>query len=135
MTGTSDTRPTDGGRPNAQLSTVVLGTPTPRPLAEFYQQLIGWPFGAEEDDWVTLRHPEWPISLGFQLETDHVPPQWPASGDQQQMQLHLDIEADDLDAAVQYAESLGARLADFQPQKDVRVLIDPEGHPFCLWVS
>ena len=134
MTGISDTSPTDGGRPKAQLSTVVLGAPDPRRLAEFYQQLLGWPFGAEEDDWVTLRHPEWPISLGFQLETDHVPPQWPASGDQQQMQVHLDIEVDDLDSAITYAESLGAHQAEFQPQSDVRVLIDPDGHPFCMWV-
>ena len=135
MTGISDTSPTDGGRPNAQLSTVVLGAPDPRRLAGFYQQLLGWPFGAEEDDWVTLRHPEWPISLGFQLETDHVPPQWPASGDQQQMQVHLDIEVDDLDAAINHAETLGAHQAEFQPQSDVRVLIDPDGHPFCFWVS
>jgi hypothetical protein len=122
-------------RPKLQLSTVVLGAPRPLELAEFYQQLLGWPFGAEEDDWVTLRHPQWPISLAFQLETEHVSPNWPASTGDQQMQVHLDIETDDLDVAVSYAESLGARVADFQPQQDVRVLIDPVGHPFCIWVS
>jgi len=25
-------------------------------------------------------------------------------------------------------------LADFQPHDDVRVYLDPAGHPFCLWV-
>jgi hypothetical protein len=25
-------------------------------------------------------------------------------------------------------------LADVQPQDDVRVLFDPSGHPFCLFV-
>jgi hypothetical protein len=24
-------------------------------------------------------------------------------------------------------------LADYQPQQDVRVYLDPAGHPFCLW--
>ncbi len=51
------------------------------------------------------------------------------------MQIHLDIEVDDLDAATTYAETLGAHQAEFQPQSDVRVLIDPDGHPFCFWVS
>ncbi|BDZ58948.1 VOC family protein [Barrientosiimonas endolithica] len=51
------------------------------------------------------------------------------------MQLHLDIGVCDLDAAVADAQRLGARLADFQPQDDVRVLLDPAGHPFCLYVD
>ena len=51
------------------------------------------------------------------------------------MQLHLDIEVDDLEAAGAHAVATGAVLADFQPQEDVRVYLDPAGHPFCLWVS
>ena len=51
------------------------------------------------------------------------------------MQVHLDIEVDDLEAASARARELGATLAEFQPQKDVRVHLDPAGHPFCLWVS
>ena len=26
-------------------------------------------------------------------------------------------------------------LADFQPQADVRVVLDPAGHPFCLYLD
>lgn len=44
--------------------------------------------------------------------------------------VHLDVQVDDLDAAV--AESLGAELAEIQPQANVRVMFDPDGHPFCL---
>jgi hypothetical protein len=50
------------------------------------------------------------------------------------MQLHLDIEVDDLAAAVRLAVEAGATVADFQPQEDVRVCLDPAGHPFCLFV-
>jgi hypothetical protein len=46
--------------------------------------------------------------------------------------MHLDIEVKDLDAAIADAVALGARVAEFQPQDNVRVLLDPAGHPFCL---
>ena len=31
--------------------------------------------------------------------------------------------------------NLGATVAEFQPQDNVRVLLDPAGHPFCLYVD
>lgn len=120
-------------RPTFTPSTLVLGAPDPRALAAFYQRLLGWTIGADEDEWVTLRHPDWPFSMGFQLETEHTAPIWPASSCDQQMQVHVDIEVDDLDAGVAFAVDAGATLAGWQPQDDVRVLIDPVGHPFCLW--
>jgi Glyoxalase-like domain len=51
------------------------------------------------------------------------------------MQAHLDILVDDLDAASVFAESLGAREAEWQPQQHVRVMIDPVGHIFDLFVD
>ncbi|HSZ43609.1 MAG TPA: hypothetical protein VK817_26890 [Trebonia sp.] len=33
------------------------------------------------------------------------------------------------------ASWLGAVVAGFQPQEDVRVLLDPAGHPFCLYLD
>ena len=49
--------------------------------------------------------------------------------------MHLDIAVDDLESSVADALALGARLSDFQPQDDVRVLLDPAGHPFCLYLD
>jgi hypothetical protein len=49
------------------------------------------------------------------------------------MMMHLDISVSDLDKAADVAEALGASVAPWQPQDDVRVMIDPEGHPFCLY--
>jgi hypothetical protein len=64
-----------------------------------------------------------------------VPPVWPAGPGDQQMMLHLEIRVDDLAAATQHAVECGATVAGHQPQDDVRVCLDPVGHPFCLWVE
>jgi catechol 2,3-dioxygenase-like lactoylglutathione lyase family enzyme len=122
-------------RPRTNLTSTVLDTPDPPGLAAFYRQLLGWTLGTDEPDWVTIRDPAGGAGLAFQTETAHEPPVWPAGGGDQRMQMHLDIEVDDLAAAGAYAESLGAVLAEFQPQDDVRVYLDPAGHPFCLWLG
>jgi hypothetical protein len=49
--------------------------------------------------------------------------------------MHLEIQVDDLDEAVTYALGVGAELADYQPQDSVRVMLDPAGHPFCLYLG
>ena len=51
------------------------------------------------------------------------------------MMMHLDVEVDDLAAAITDAVTLGATIADHQPQENVRVLFDPVGHPFCLYLD
>jgi fructose-1,6-bisphosphatase/inositol monophosphatase family enzyme len=52
------------------------------------------------------------------------------------MQMHLDLQVDDLAAASALAEEAGARLlnAYTDPHEDVRTYSDPAGHPFCLFV-
>ena len=62
------------------------------------------------------------------------PTTWPNKPGTQQMQLHLDIGVLDLEAEVARAEGLGAQQAAWQPQDDVRVLHDPAGHVFCLFL-
>ncbi|MGY1618162.1 VOC family protein [Geodermatophilus sp. SYSU D00691] len=121
--------------PTFSLTAAVLGAPDPAALATFYQELLGWPFGTQEPGWVTLRPPDGGTGLSFQLEEDHVPPVWPAGPGDQQMQLHLDIEVDDLEAACAVAESAGARpLGGHEDDAEVvRVYADPAGHPFCLF--
>jgi len=49
------------------------------------------------------------------------------------MMMHLDIAVDDIEAGVAWALQAGATLAGYQPQEHVRVLLDPAGHPFCLF--
>ena len=120
--------------PSFALTAAVLDSRDPQGLARFYQRLLGWPIGSDDPTWTTLRPEGGGAGLSFQLEPNHEAPTWPAADGAPQMQFHLDIEVDDLEAAVSVATEAGAKVADFQPQDDVRVCLDPAGHPFCLWV-
>src|SRR6266511_1330638 len=132
-------------RPRMRVTSAVLGAGDPRALATFYERFLGWTLVAseparpgfpEEDGWAMLRPPPGTtglLALSFQYEPDYVPPVWPPVAGEQAMMLHLDIEVEDLDAAVAWALEAGAALAEYQPQERVRVIIDPAGHPFCLF--
>ncbi len=117
-----------------KLAATVLDAPDARELAGFYRRLLGWETAEDEPDWVKLRAPDGGAGLSFQTERAYVPPVWPAGPGDRQMLMHLDIEVDDLDAAGAHAVAAGATLAEFQPQDDVRVFLDPAGHPFCLFL-
>ena len=121
--------------PRFRHSSTVLGTPDPRGLAAFYHALLDWELREEEDEWVVLKPPGSSTGLAFQLEERHEPPTWPSGPGDQQMQMHLDVGVTDLDAGVARALELGAVQAEFQPQDDVRVMLDPAGHPFCLFTD
>ncbi len=117
------------------LSGIVLDTSDAQALASFYQRLLGWSRSQDEPGWVKLADPAGGPGLSFAEESDHVPPVWPAAPGSPQMQLHLDIAVADLDKAGNHAIACGARLAEFQPQQDVRVFLHPAGHPFCLFLQ
>jgi catechol 2,3-dioxygenase-like lactoylglutathione lyase family enzyme len=124
------------GRNSTHFWGVVLDTPDPRALAEFYAELMDWKIVKEEPDFVAVAplgaHVEY---LAFQRSEDYEQPVWPNKSHKQQMMMHLDIEVPDLDAAVDFATRAGATQADHQPQPTVRVMLDPAGHPFCLYVD
>ncbi len=114
---------------------VNLDAPDPLALAEFYQRLLGWQLFGDGPDYSLAPSETAGYNLSFQLEEKHVRPVWPAVVGEQQMQIHLEIEVDDLEHAVTYAVEAGAEQAEFQPQDDVRVMLDPAGHPFCLYLG
>ncbi|MDW3216597.1 MAG: VOC family protein [Ilumatobacteraceae bacterium] len=123
-------------RPRLRIAGTVLSTRDPRGLAAFYERLLGWPRLMDEDGWVVLRDDPAGQALSFHGDDEYVPPTWPSVAGEQLMMLHLDIATDDLDAAVAHAIECGATRAAFQPQDDeVTVMLDPDGHPFCLFPS
>ena len=114
---------------------VVLDAPDARTLARFYADLLGWEIVTDEPANATVGPPDGVAYLGFQTSVGYVRPVWPPAEGAQQMMLHLDFEVTDLGAAVAHAMELGAEEAGYQPQDDVRVLLDPAGHPFCLYAE
>ena len=123
------------GRSRTDWWGVVLDAPDGVALANFYASLLGWPIAKQEGGEAAIAVPGTSSYLAFQSEPQYVPPVWPATGGHQQMMLHLDIAVDDLPGAVADAVGLGATVAEYQPQDDVRVLLDPAGHPFCLYID
>ncbi len=115
---------------------VALDAPDAGDLARFYTRLLDWHIVDASPGWVTLAPSmDTGPTLAFATEPKYVRPVWPTVEGQPQMSMHLDVAVDDLDRAVAYALEVGATLASYQPQEAVRVMLDPAGHPFCLYLD
>ncbi|MGH8894174.1 MAG: VOC family protein [Actinomycetes bacterium] len=123
------------GRSESSFWGVVLDAPDARELAGFYARLLGWRVAKEEPSWAAVAPPDGVAYMGFQTSPEYVRPVWPPAEGAQQMMMHIDIEVEELADAVADAVAMGATLAEHQPQESVRVLLDPVGHPFCLYVG
>jgi catechol 2,3-dioxygenase-like lactoylglutathione lyase family enzyme len=132
--------------PRMDVTSVTIGAPDPRKLAAFYARMLDWPIAVEEpprpghppeDGWAQLRPPDGKIgpNLSFEYEAQYTAPVWPSAAGKQHITVHLDIAVKNLDVAVAWAIEAGATLADYQPQENVRVMLDPAGHPFCLFLA
>jgi len=124
--------------PRLTVTGTNIDAPDANALADFYRRLLGWTTRTEEPGWVVIQPDASDQArsgtLSFQTESRYVRPVWPAGPGDQQMMMHLEIRVDDLEASVAHAVAQGATLAGFQPQEDVRVCLDPAGHPFCLYL-
>jgi predicted enzyme related to lactoylglutathione lyase len=110
----------------------AIEAPDPGALARFYSQLLGWPIGHEEPGTAILAAPQGSTYIVFQQADGYQAPVWPPVDGEQRPMMHFDFQVGDLDSAVAEAVALGASVATDQPQQNVRVLLDPAGHPFCL---
>ncbi len=127
-----------GLRTRSQWWGVCLDAPGDvRELARFYSRLLDWELfedGTGESASVAPSK-DAGYNLGFKVERRYVRPVWPTEAGQPQMSMHLEIQVDDLDEAVAHAVGVGAEIAAHQPQSTVRVMLDPAGHPFCLYLD
>lgn len=122
-------------RPHIIVVATTLDAPDARSLASFYENLLGWQRVTDRPHYVGLQPPSGGAGLGFQTERNYVTPVWPSEPGSQLMMSHLEIEVSDLDEAQAWATETGATIAEYQPQEHVRVMLDPAGHPFCLFLA
>jgi len=108
------------------------------PVARFYEQLLGFEVTELGPRWAQLHDPAGGVHLNIQGEQDYVRPTWPEQSDAQQKMLHFEVEVDDLEAAVATALAAGGTEAPWQPpdrdQSRLRIMLDPAGHPLCLFL-
>ena len=117
-----------------RLETVNIDCSDAGVMAEFYGRLLGWEITYRDVDFILMRDSGGGTGLSFQAREDYRPPVWPEEPEGQDKMIHLDIRVDDLDAAVAHALASGALLAEYQGREDLRVMLDPAGHPFCLFL-
>ena len=114
-------------------------------MARFYGQLLGWEVSGRDEPedrlggsgWISMRDPAGGVGLSFQAEDWYEPPVWPEEPGELTKMIHLEIYAEDVGKAVDHVLRCGGREAPHQPPDrdatSLRVMLDPAGHPFCLF--
>ena len=111
-----------------KLDSIAIDCPNAAELSGFYGQLLDLPV-----EFDAVRLPDRDLEIWFQEVDDYLPPTWPTQ--ERGQQAHLDLGVNDVAAGVARAESLGATRAKFQPGDSWTVMLDPAGHPFCLFTE
>lgn len=103
----------------------------------FYRDLLGTEVAEREPRWAALQDPQSGMWLNIQANDWYMRPVWPEEVPAQTKMMHFEIQVNDVQAAVTRAVSIGAREAGQQPSdrdpQKLRIMLDPAGHPFCLW--
>ncbi|ACV76896.1 VOC family protein [Nakamurella multipartita] len=115
-------------RPAVTIGMINIDSADAAAAGRFWSALTGWEVVASGDGYSMVSgggH-----NLGFGTIPDYQPPAWP--NEHGSKQFHLDLACADMAATEAKAVELGASVVDPQPGDTWRVLIDPDGHPFCL---
>ncbi|TDQ51438.1 VOC family protein [Actinorugispora endophytica] len=113
----------------ATLAMVTIDCADPARLSAFYAAVLGWEVRHSEDEYAMIAGEGTPI--GFGRVPGHQPPTWPDESGAKR--FHLDTHVTDLAEAEARFVRLGATRPVHQPGGERwRVLLDPEGHPFCV---
>ncbi len=118
----------------------------------FYRSFLDRPLGEDscidpqtgtcshegDDHWARIPGPDSDIHVLVQAEPWYEPPAWPEQPTTRQTKMmHFEVRVEDVPDSVAFAVSCGATESTYQPHDRnpdrSRVMLDPAGHPFCLW--
>ena len=116
----------------------------------FYRSFLDRPLGEDscvdpdtcthegDGHWARVPGSRSEISVLIQAEPWYQTPTWPEQPTTQQTKMmHFEVMVEDVPSSVAFAVSCGATESGYQPpDRDhlrSRVMLDPAGHPFCLW--
>ena len=117
------------GASTATLSMLNIDCADPTRLAQFYAAALGWEVTYSDDNYGMVEGNG--IKIGFGRIEGFRPAQWPDEAGVKR--FHFDLQVNDLDEATEILCGIGASQPDFQPGAGRwRVLLDPDGQPFCL---
>ena len=124
--------------PKIKMQSIVLDCKDINQLADFYVKLLGGEIAFDIEGYfkgVSVEGEN--IRISVQYDPDYAPPIFPGSVGEQAMMEHMDFSADDVDAAAEYAQSIGAVKSGTQFWQEGYgprwiTMLDPAGHPFCL---
>jgi catechol 2,3-dioxygenase-like lactoylglutathione lyase family enzyme len=106
-------------------------------VVAFYRDMLQMPVYSRDDGWAAMGHSGGGMDISVQAEDWYVRPVWPEQLPQPAKMMHFEIRVDNVEAAVARAIECGASEASPQPAdrdpSKLRVMLDPAGHPFCLW--
>ena len=112
----------------SRISCICIDSPDPRPLADFWSEVLGWDVVEDSDEGVSL------APRGGGVTTLDILPVPEAK--LVKNRLHLDLRADgnSFDEELDRLEDLGAARVDVGQSPEVTwvVLADPQGNEFCL---
>jgi catechol 2,3-dioxygenase-like lactoylglutathione lyase family enzyme len=112
----------------AALAMVTVDCADPAGEAAFWAAALGWEVTYADGDYGMAS--DGTLRLGFGRVDGWERPAWPNPDGTKQ--FHLDLAVADLATAEQQLLALGATKPADQPGDTWTVLLDPDGHPFCL---
>lgn len=122
-------------RPTIRRINIVMDCADAGIMAEFYSKLLCWELTQPRaNGWAVITSSTGSV-IAFQEVNGYEPPVWPWEKGKQGQMLHLDLLVEDLEEGVAFAVECGAKEATQQFFTTSRTMLDPAGHPFCIYTE